>query len=169
MGSTGPLSAMKAVLERLSSLSMRAQVICTTATQDIGALPEGCFQVPFASGSRLCEVADVVVCHGGNGTIYQALSRGKPIVGAPAFHDQDFNMQQVRNLGLGLMARTGRRLAESIEQGVEKILSDYGAYEGRCREFRDRFLVSCDGARNAAREIAQYCAAPGAPGRPAAT
>ena len=53
----------------------------------------------------MCEAADVVVCHAGNGTIYQALSQGKPIVGVPEFHDQEFNMQRVETFGVGLRAR----------------------------------------------------------------
>jgi UDP:flavonoid glycosyltransferase YjiC (YdhE family) len=44
---------------------------------------------------------DLVICHGGNGTIYQALQHGKPVIGIPTLADQKFNMRRVEALGLG--------------------------------------------------------------------
>lgn len=55
----------------------------------------------YVDGDRIIELADVVVCHGGNGTIYQALRHGKPIVGIPTIPDQAFNMRRVSALGVG--------------------------------------------------------------------
>ncbi|MBN1932685.1 MAG: hypothetical protein JW786_13865 [Desulfobacterales bacterium] len=43
-----------------------------------------------------------MVCHGGNGTIYQALLHGKPIIGIPTIPDQGFNMRRVVALGVGV-------------------------------------------------------------------
>ncbi len=57
---------------------------------------------PYLDGDSVMEFADVVVCHGGNGTIYQALSHGKPVVGIPTIPDQKFNMRRVEALGVGL-------------------------------------------------------------------
>ncbi len=47
------------------------------------------------------EIADLVVCHGGNGTIYQALSHGRPVIGIPTIPDQAYNMRMVERLKLG--------------------------------------------------------------------
>ena len=47
------------------------------------------------------EACDAVVCHGGNGTIYQALLHGKPIIGIPTIPDQAYNMRRVEALGDG--------------------------------------------------------------------
>ena len=49
------------------------------------------------------EECDLVVCHGGNGTIYQALQHGKPVIGIPTIPDQKFNMRRVEALGVGKM------------------------------------------------------------------
>ena len=55
----------------------------------------------FVDGDLVMKECDVVVCHGGNGTIYQALQQGKPIVGIPTIPDQEFNMRRVEALGVG--------------------------------------------------------------------
>ncbi|MEK9134563.1 MAG: glycosyltransferase, partial [Pseudomonadota bacterium] len=56
---------------------------------------------PFIDGDLVMKQCDIVVCHGGNGTIYQALQHGKPIIGIPTIHDQKFNMRRVEALGIG--------------------------------------------------------------------
>lgn len=55
----------------------------------------------FIDGDLVMGECDVVVCHGGNGTIYQALQQGKPIVGIPTIPDQQFNLRRVKALGVG--------------------------------------------------------------------
>jgi UDP:flavonoid glycosyltransferase YjiC (YdhE family) len=121
LGSTGGAS-----LEELArAMSERDwQVICTTGGRSVGQLPESCIAVPFANGVRMCQLADVVVCHGGNGTLYQSLSAGTPVVGLPAFHDQEYNMQQVECLGVGISIPPGRRVLRSLPDAVARVLDD---------------------------------------------
>ncbi len=158
MGSTGPLGQMRAIADAL--LETGCQVVCTTATSEPEAWPErrGLFAARYCPGSAISAVADVVVCHAGNGTIYQALSGGAPVVGVPEFHDQDFNMQRVEALGLGLRARPGRHLVGDVLAGVGAVLSD-DAYAGRAEEMARR-LAASDGAREAARAIARFAGLP---------
>lgn len=75
-----------------------------TVGQNVGTLKtvDGEIYVEdFVDGDLVMKECDVVVCHGGNGTIYQALKQGKPIVGIPTIPDQDFNMRRVKALGVG--------------------------------------------------------------------
>ena len=129
--------------------------MCTTATETVRELPPGCYAAPFAPGKALCEAADVVVCHAGNGTIYQALSCGKPVVGVPEFHDQEFNMQRVQALGLGVRADS----KDDVIRQVQKILRD-PEFALRAQDFSRKYLTLWDGAANAARWI-ETVACPG--------
>jgi UDP:flavonoid glycosyltransferase YjiC (YdhE family) len=95
-----------------------------------------------------------VVCHAGNGTIYQALSHGKPVVGVPDFHDQEFNMQRVEARDLGLTARTGPRLVENIVSGVQRIMAD-ASYRERAGKVRD-ILSGRRSAQEAADRITAF-------------
>ncbi len=153
MGSTGPIEQISRIAAQLLDQGM--QVICTTSTGSPEMWPDRdrFFGIRYAPGGKLCERADVVVCHAGNGTIYQALSRGTPLVGIPEFHDQEFNMQRIEELGLGLRARMGRRLAEEVVACVERVRSEESFSEraGRFRALRDT-----DGATNGAQEILRF-------------
>ncbi|MFO8008144.1 MAG: glycosyltransferase [Candidatus Brocadiia bacterium] len=163
MGSTGAAGRMEAISERLLRAGYR--VICTSAADRRDLWPdEPAFHaVRYAPGSALCRRADVVVCHGGNGTIYQALAQGTPVVGVPQFHDQEFNMQRVEELGVGLRARLGWQTARGVCQAVTRVLVDE-QYTVAAMRFR-RLLSEVDGAGTAAAEVLRFAGA-AAPGQP---
>jgi UDP:flavonoid glycosyltransferase YjiC (YdhE family) len=56
----------------------------------------------FLPGIRIMEICHLVICHGGNGTIYQALSKGVPVIGIPTMHDQEINMDRIVDLEMGI-------------------------------------------------------------------
>jgi UDP:flavonoid glycosyltransferase YjiC (YdhE family) len=51
-------------------------------------------------GRRITDL-DVVLCHGGNGTINHALAHGVPLVLLPLFRENALNAERVREAGLG--------------------------------------------------------------------
>ncbi len=55
----------------------------------------------FLDHNSILPFAKVMICHGGNGTIYQALAHGVPVLGITSMFEQEWNMQQVRQHGLG--------------------------------------------------------------------
>jgi len=151
MGSTGPVEQIKSIADGL--LRMGLQVVCTTGSGDTELCPgeERFHAVRYAPGGKLCEMADVVVCHAGNGTIYQALSRGTPIVGIPEFHDQEFNMQRVEALGLGRRVSNGRHLVRDVLDAVDAVRSD-SAYQQRAGEVQE-LIAQTDAPASAAAYI----------------
>jgi len=42
-----------------------------------------------------------VICHGGNGTIYQALAYGVPLLASTSIFEQEYNMERIREMKLG--------------------------------------------------------------------
>jgi UDP:flavonoid glycosyltransferase YjiC (YdhE family) len=101
MGTTGIPEFFPLFVDLLARSGMDAVV--TTGGQAPGlASPDPHIWVgDFVDGSLAMPLCDVVVCHGGNGTIYQALQHGKPVIGMPSIPDQAFNMRRVEALGLG--------------------------------------------------------------------
>ena len=66
---------------------------------------------------------DVVICHGGNGTIYQALSFGVPVICFPSNFEQEWNSSQIKKMGYGEHADddlTPSGLKEMIGLWMEK-------------------------------------------------
>ncbi len=122
MGSTGFEKFFKVAVDLFADT--RYQVIFTAGGMKLpAARPANFFIEDYAPGLKLMEVSNLVVCHGGNGTIYQALSQGVPIIGIPTMHDQWFNMERVEELGVGIKLNEKKFKPEHLADAVERILA----------------------------------------------
>jgi len=121
---------------------------------DLIDIPENFFVTDYAPGSKILEKADVVVCHGGNGTVYQAMTQGVPIIGIPTFHDQEFNMQRVEDLGIGIELSERKFTPSHLVAAVEALLSEESYKENALRY--KQILAKYDGPRTAAQLIESF-------------
>jgi MGT family glycosyltransferase len=162
MGSTGNA----AMFEHAVRLFAGTEYQCLMTTAGLTTLrdvPSNFFVVDYAPGSRLLEKSDVVVCHGGNGTIYQAMQQGVPIVGIPTMHDQESNLDRVENLGIGIHLSELRFRPEHLSAAIARILAESSYRENAVR--LQEVLRSYD-APTACRDlIHQHLAAPTRTGR----
>ncbi|MFL5799454.1 MAG: glycosyltransferase [Actinomycetota bacterium] len=102
----------------------------------------------FLPQPAILPLVDLVITHGGNNTVTEALHHGKPMVVVPLFWDQYDNAQRVEELGLG------RRLAPyEVEPGdlaaaISELLADRGLHD-RLGRMGAR-IATRSGARTAA-------------------
>ena len=61
------------------------------------------YSKPFLNHCAVLPHIDLVICHGGNGTIYQALAYGVPVICSPSNFEQEWNASQIQNKGLGII------------------------------------------------------------------
>jgi len=59
------------------------------------------FNYKFINTSAILENIDLVLSHGGNGTIYQSLAYGVPLICATSIFEQEWNVQRLEELGYG--------------------------------------------------------------------
>jgi len=113
---------------------LEVQAIATIGlNNDIADLsvPGNVRTVPFLSQSVILEHADLVVAHGGYGSLTGALRRGLPVLSLPlAPPDNRFNAARLVKLGAGLALEKEERTADAIRQSVQRLLDE--------REYRDR-------------------------------
>lgn len=57
--------------------------------------------LPFGAAEAIFPQTDLVICHGGNGTIYQALAYGLPVLCLPVHFEQEWNTAAIVAAGLG--------------------------------------------------------------------
>jgi len=79
------------------------------------ALAGRAFMARFFSPGRVLERARVAICHGGSGTVYQALAAGVPVLCRPENQDQHMVTRTVVAAGGGMaleLPRVGQQLAE---------------------------------------------------------
>jgi UDP:flavonoid glycosyltransferase YjiC (YdhE family) len=104
--------------------------------------------VEWVSYARTMPACDVVVCHGGHGTLARALSSGCAVVVAPEGGDQGENAARADWAGVGV--RVPRRLLspDAVRLAVQRAL-DGGRRRARARELRAWCETHDPGARAA--------------------
>ena len=136
---------VRVALEALADEPVR--VLATTN----GHMPAKGIEVPanarlygWLSYSQAMAAADLVVCHGGHGTVARALGAGVPVLCCPAVGDMTENGARVAWAGVGL-ALPWRLLGRgSLRVAVRRILGD-GSFRDRAREIA-RWAETHDGA-----------------------
>ena len=97
--------------------------------------------------------ADLVLCHGGHGTVARALAAGAPLICCPAVGDMAENGVRVAWSGAGLMLPWRLISAASLRLTVRKALGDPSLRE-RAREI-EAWAADNDGAGRGAELIEQ--------------
>lgn len=133
-------------------------VVSSSNIVDIKAFPQHprLFVTKYISGRDICRRVDIVVCHGGYGTMMQAALSGKPVVAVPFNPDQILHSLRFQELALGktvmnldlmtifrLNWKKLQMLAssvsnEQISDAVSLILSDDSKYKTAI----ERFMIS---------------------------
>lgn len=107
--------------------------------------------VPAPAANAL---ADVVISHGGQGTVQCALAAGKPIVGVALQVEQQTNLDNAMNAGAAIRIQQQSWKAKNIRNAVLEVLHNpnYAASASRLAET----LNSMDGAKTAAEVIWRF-------------
>lgn len=77
----------------------------------------------FLNTNSILPFVDVTICHGGNGTIYQSLAYGVPVICFPLHMEQEWNAERINQLRLGTTLSKinhGKQLMEQIEYWMDK-------------------------------------------------
>jgi MGT family glycosyltransferase len=153
MGSTGDTKFFEEAVRVFGNTQFQV-LITTGGLAEVRDPPPNVFIAKYAPGEALMAVSDVVVSHGGNGTVYQALSRGVPIIGLPSIFDQEVNMRRVCALGAGIQLSNKGYTGELLQVAVSTILNDQ-RYRDRCKQLAVR-IARMDGRRRAALHIHDF-------------
>jgi UDP:flavonoid glycosyltransferase YjiC (YdhE family) len=80
--------------------------------------------VPFTPMARLLSQVDVMVTHGGAGSVLSGLSRGLPLVVVPQAADQFIQAELVAAAGVGVAVRPGEDLAHALDRAADPAVRD---------------------------------------------
>lgn len=95
---------------------------------------------------------DAVICHGGMGTVTEALAHGVPLVVAPMRHDQPVVARQVAEAGAGVEVSFDSASPADLANAVRAVLEE-PRYRASARRIADSFAAA-GGARAAAAHLA---------------
>jgi uncharacterized protein (TIGR00661 family) len=74
--------------------------------------------------TKVLPLVDLVITHGGNNTVTETLSFGKPMIVMPLFGDQFDNAQRIHEKGFGIRLETYSFKEEELLTAIEKLLND---------------------------------------------
>jgi MGT family glycosyltransferase len=131
LGSTGHPRLFRQVLGILGRTSYR--VILTTGGQIRFApeeVPENVRVETFLPGRRIMERADVVICHGGAGTVYQAIAAGTPCLIVATHFEQELLGQEIEEHGAGRLLALPEVIADPmrLRRTLDEMLEHREAY-----------------------------------------
>ena len=91
---------------------------------DTYQLPDNMWGQNYVPQTKVLPLVDLVITHGGNNTVTETFSFGKPMIVMPLFGDQFDNAQRVHEKGFGLRMDAFTCSEEELLQGIEKLLND---------------------------------------------
>lgn len=127
LGSEG----LEDLLGRLDILAQEGvQIVVATGAvggvEDL-AVPAGVFIEQYVNTELLLPHCDLVCCHGGNGTLYQALSFGLPLVVVATHEEQLYGGKRIARLGLGrtlTLKQVNREGMGLVVEAIRQVLDD---------------------------------------------
>jgi UDP:flavonoid glycosyltransferase YjiC (YdhE family) len=155
LGSEG-LDELVAHLGQLTQQGIQT-VVATGATNPNNiSSPKGVFLEQYVNTESLLPHCNLVCCHGGNGTLYQALSFGLPCVVVATHAEQHYGGKRIQQLGLGLSFTLNQLRRLGILKHVVAVRHslDTPTYRDRAQAFLHHFNHE-DSAAQAADVIEQ--------------
>jgi len=111
-------------------------------------VPANGLLLDWLSYSQVMAASDVVVCHGGHGTLARALGLGRPLLVSPSIGDMAENAERVYWAGAGLTVPSRLRSGATLRWAVRALLED-DRYRRRAEEIAGSEWASGGAARAA--------------------
>lgn len=105
----------------------------------------------FIPARKVNALADIVICHGGQGTVQTAIASGTPLAGVAFQPEQQMNLDHIAAYGAAIRVPFDEWTADKIGQAVLKILSDH-KYKENAEKLKNQMAVM-DGKRRSAEVI----------------
>jgi UDP:flavonoid glycosyltransferase YjiC (YdhE family) len=145
---------LRAALAGLADAPVRVIASWNGELEPSVPVPANAVVVPWLSYAAAMPDCDLVLCHGGHGTLARALVSGCPVVIVPSAGDMGENAARVDRLGLGVRLPRRYGTPRGVRLAVERALS-----RPRLREHASsvaRWAASHDGPATAAVEIERW-------------
>jgi MGT family glycosyltransferase len=120
---SGDVELMRALIGALADAPYRV-VVSKGPQHDQLELAGNMTGAEFLPQVSILPHVDLVITHGGNNTVTEALRFGKPMVVLPLFWDQYDNAQRIDETGFGIRLGTYTHAPEELTGAIEHLLAD---------------------------------------------
>ena len=139
-GQQGQGSTLLRLADALRSLNVES-LLTTGRGYDPATIPGGptLSVVALAPHEQVLKSADLLITHGGHGTVMAGIVSGTPMLCLPGVGDQPYNSQRITGLGLG-ETLSPQATSDEIATAIVRILAD-AAMSARARAFAATFAA----------------------------
>ena len=120
---SGDVELMRNLIDELAA-SPHQVIVSMGPQHDQLTLAGNMTGAEFLPQTSILPQVDLVITHGGNNTVTEALYFGKPMVVLPLFWDQYDNAQRIDECGLGVRLDTYRHDPGELVGAVDRLLAD---------------------------------------------
>jgi MGT family glycosyltransferase len=120
---SGDVELMQRLIDTLAQSPHRV-IVSKGPQHDRIRLADNMTGAEFLPQTSLLPQVDLVITHGGNNTVTEALYFGKPMVVLPLFWDQYDNAQRIDEMGLGARLDTYGHEPAELLGAVDRLLAD---------------------------------------------
>lgn len=142
--------------EEWSAVILAPEAVCpiNEAIECAGNSPNVYITDKFVPAPLVNGLADIVVSHGGQGTVQTAIASGTPIVGYAMQPEQQINLDNVVMSGSGIRIPKHRWNVNNIQAAIKNIIKE-PSYKENVNILK-KVLESTDGKKNSALAIWDY-------------
>lgn len=148
---SGDVELMRGLIATLGDSRFRVIVSMGPQHQEL-TLADNMAGAEFLPQTSILPQVDLVITHGGNNTVTEALHFGVPMVVLPIFWDQHDNAQRVHETGYGRRLPTYEHSPDELRSAIDEVLGDE-AMRKRLEKVSARLQAS-NGTERAAELIA---------------
>ena len=123
--------------------------------------PENFLFSDYAPGDEIIKHCAVLIFHGGNGTMYQALAAGVPMLALPHTLEQDINARLCETHGFGIRMKPGRAVGARLMEALQRLFTET-SFADSAKRYAAQIAAS-PGAERAADVILESAAANAVP------
>jgi MGT family glycosyltransferase len=120
---SGDVELMRTLIGTLARTPYRV-VVSKGPQHDQLELADNMTGAEFLPQVSLLPHVDLVITHGGNNTVTEALRFGKPMIALPLFWDQYDNAQRIDETGFGVRLDTYAHAPEELAGAIERLIAD---------------------------------------------
>lgn len=164
LGSSGEKQCLFEVMKALnqgigknwSAVILAPEAVCPIdeAKAYAGSNPNIYLTDSFVPAPLVNSLADIVISHGGQGTIQTAIASGTPVVGFAMQPEQQINLDNIVIRGAGIRIPINRWSSHNIQSSVNRIIRK-PSYRENMRTLKN-ILNSINGRKNSAFAIWDY-------------
>lgn len=94
----------------------------------------------FVPAKRINELADIVICHGGQGTLQTAIISGTPLIGVATQPEQKINLEHLTQYGAAIRIPIFDWNTKQLSKAVKKIIDNENQFKKSVSDLRKKYL-----------------------------